>query len=92
MVWARQSGSGVAAGRCAYADQFRRSDVPSAGEPGTDPVTSTGGAAGVNGSAGNATGGANAAPGSAGTASKGSQPLASILAGGSGSVRADAVS
>ncbi len=28
-VWARQSGSGVAAGRCDYADQFRRSDVPS---------------------------------------------------------------
>jgi hypothetical protein len=27
--WARQSGSGVAAGRCDYADQFRRSDVPS---------------------------------------------------------------
>jgi hypothetical protein len=29
MVWARQSNSGVAAGRCDYADQFRRSDVPS---------------------------------------------------------------
>jgi hypothetical protein len=29
MVWARQSGSGVAAGRCDYADQFRRDDVPS---------------------------------------------------------------
>jgi len=29
LVWARQSESGVAAGRCDYADQFRRSDVPS---------------------------------------------------------------
>jgi hypothetical protein len=27
--WARQSGSGVAAARCDYADQFRRDDVPS---------------------------------------------------------------
>ncbi|HEY2405462.1 MAG TPA: hypothetical protein VGI10_05655 [Polyangiaceae bacterium] len=29
LVWARQSGSGVAAGRCDYADQFRSDDVPS---------------------------------------------------------------
>jgi hypothetical protein len=29
LVWARQSGSGIAAARCDYADQFRRSDVPS---------------------------------------------------------------
>jgi hypothetical protein len=29
LVWARQSGSGVAVARCEYADQFRRSDVPS---------------------------------------------------------------
>jgi hypothetical protein len=29
LVWARQSGSGVAAARCDYADQFQRSDVPS---------------------------------------------------------------
>jgi hypothetical protein len=29
LVWARQSGSGVAAGRCDYADQFRGSDAPS---------------------------------------------------------------
>jgi hypothetical protein len=29
LVWAKQSASGVAAGRCNYADQFRRSDVAS---------------------------------------------------------------
>jgi hypothetical protein len=29
LVWARQSGSGVATARCDYADQFQRSDVPS---------------------------------------------------------------
>jgi hypothetical protein len=29
LVWARQSGSGIAAARCDYADQFQRSDVPS---------------------------------------------------------------
>jgi hypothetical protein len=29
LVWARQSGSGVAVARCDYADQFQRSDVPS---------------------------------------------------------------
>src|SRR6185503_5592637 len=29
LVWSRQSGSGIAAARCDYADQFRRSDVPS---------------------------------------------------------------
>jgi len=29
LLWSRQSGSGVAAARCDYADQFRRSDVPS---------------------------------------------------------------
>jgi hypothetical protein len=28
-VWTRQSDSGLAAGRCEYADQFQRSDVPS---------------------------------------------------------------
>ncbi len=29
LVWSRQSGSGIAVARCDYADQFRRSDVPS---------------------------------------------------------------
>ena len=29
LVWSRQSGSGIAAARCDYADQFQRSDVPS---------------------------------------------------------------
>jgi hypothetical protein len=29
LLWARQSKSGIAAARCDYADQFRRSDVPS---------------------------------------------------------------
>jgi hypothetical protein len=29
LVWARQSGSGIATARCDYADQFQRSDVPS---------------------------------------------------------------
>ena len=29
LAWARQSSSGVAVARCDYADQFRRSDVPS---------------------------------------------------------------
>jgi hypothetical protein len=29
LVWARQSGSGVAVARCDYADQFSREDVPS---------------------------------------------------------------
>lgn len=29
LVWARQSGSGVAVARCEYADQFQRSDIPS---------------------------------------------------------------